>query len=268
MRYRILLLLILSVLSTIFAYRNNSIGFSVDLDSNWVHDSSNTNEIFFKNTLITEDSILIYEGILGIILYNDITYLSAEEWCNNRSYAMELFVESELIGGVVINRTASILDELYTVIMNFEYTDTDNLTIVSEHIRFVAIGNRGYEIFVTSDTLDMEINYVDYMKILNSFHIYRDKELTKKSNIILNKKSNHCKWNLQKMLSTISYNSELTVLSLSGRVLGKFSGFGRNRIRNIRKKRSLYSGKNILIYKNSHTGEKIPIPIISIPDKY
>jgi hypothetical protein len=60
----------------------------------------------------------------------------------------------------------------------------------------------------------------------------------------------------------------LTVYSLSGRILRKFSGLDGNELDTIRKSLSLYNGKNILIYKNSRTGEKISIPIISIYKKF
>jgi hypothetical protein len=270
MRYRILLIFILSVSSTILSYNDSTVGFSIDLDKNWVARSKGSNEIYFKNTLITKDSLPAYKGILRVKRYNDITskYASAKEWCDKRSYAMELFIRSELIGGTVISRTPSKHDDIYAVIMYYQYTDTTVLAIVLEHIRFVAIGSRGYEISVTSNKPDMGKNYKDYMKILNSIRIFRNADSPDKIVVIPTEKSNHLKWNLKKILSTISFNDELTVYSLSGRILRKFSGLDGNELDTIRKSLSLYNGKNILIYKNSRTGEKISIPIISIYKKF
>jgi hypothetical protein len=155
-------------------------GYSFDLPQNWVRDKDSINQHFFYDTSST------YQSIIGIVMTDfssENTYKSSIEWTRAHFLAYLITIRSTVssfgvplsdpYGAIVFYDSSSSTQsgyksmELYS---QFNSLLSDSLSW-DEYIKYVAVNQKGYEIYVLGDTADMIKNMGYYFGVVDSIKI-------------------------------------------------------------------------------------------------
>ena len=146
------------------------IGLILQLPTNWVLVEKDSVNIRFYDTTGT------YPALFGVKLYDSISQNSSspKDWTIQSGVAHKILVESDPCYGVVYTLDSLSHDNLFGMYANTERGSCVDGIIFNYHTRFVAQSEYGYEIFYSTDTIDMKTNYSNYTGILDSIKLDRD----------------------------------------------------------------------------------------------
>ncbi|MDD5674042.1 MAG: hypothetical protein PHC61_07765 [Chitinivibrionales bacterium] len=153
---------------------NTSLGISAYLPDNWIVTQVNDSYVTFTDTTFTYGSQIAIKKFTR----NPADYLLPNDWTRAHVIAHLLVAQYSYdpFGAVLYfdSSATCVQDSLWAPELFCEfYTIDTNLGSWDEYMRYVAVGNYGYELYALGDTADMKQNIGMYMAIIRFVHFTR-----------------------------------------------------------------------------------------------
>lgn len=157
------------------------LGLSVDVPQGWRLSRTAVANWQLEDTVLLASGDSLVERRRGFIQLEAMAVtegLSASAWAKEDAYAWRLFLENNPCYGWVFRHDSTLVDGRFAMFVQGEWAicpDTASGTVFTEVysmlVRTVAQGKVGWEMSVTSDTLDFAANYFSYRAVLDSIRI-------------------------------------------------------------------------------------------------
>ncbi len=157
-------------LSIGFASMDGEMGVSIKLPANFKMDKPNSSNIRFY------DSTGVLPALFSVVYHSKISENSSspKDWTMQAAFSHNLFVETDPCYGVIFVSDSISQNGLFGMYSNTERGDCVDGAVFRYQHRFVALEDRGYELFFATDTADMKANYATYKAVLDSITFIRD----------------------------------------------------------------------------------------------
>ena len=161
-KYLLLSALLLLCVTSVHAEEidNSIMGFTASFPENWVGRQKTSMHYVIKDTSKT------YPAMIGVTVraIDSLVYATEKEWVYAASESYQISVENDAFFGYVFVNDSLQHNNAFSIYMNTWY----GIPVLAEHIRFIGIDGKGYELYILSDTVDMQTNWSVYSAIVDS----------------------------------------------------------------------------------------------------
>lgn len=189
MIYLLTFYLLIKTTLTAATISDNNLGYTISLPDGWVEGCIDSNHHIFEDTT---DKL---RSLIGIKVYDlqefDVPF-TPKEWTRTNFLGYYLWASVESTNVVVYCDTLLATEihnrftaDIYTYFFDVEGSSVGN---IAEYVRYTAVGNKGYEIYVIGPLSDMDTNLIYYLTIIETITITTPIITTKSNFIPMNNK--------------------------------------------------------------------------------